>query len=530
MKQNSLSLVRHLWIWPEAALLLLTSVASGIVQPLLMLHGIVQTVNGISAHSDSGILVGATMVCGSILSGSLSVVANGQFSIMIQQKVTRRITFQVLDRAFEIPISTFLHAATKDTAFRAANNTPASVGNLIGQIGSATTSLVSVISYLAYVASAGPVVLIAIVMSALPIALAARYRTSVERGALVEATPFLRAAGYFKAIALDFDAQAELRSLRSKEPLMTLWERSFGAASRIATASQWRVSSASMGAGVLAVIFLGLALFVTGGGRGVLTGGAAAALLQAALGSQRTLNGLLAGAGGMAVNLRNISDLEIFSLPGRQAPLAENVPKPPLMARASNLGFQYSEGAFVFRSVSFEVMRGAWLAVTGPNGSGKTTLLRCVAGSLTPCEGNLALSVPREEVMYVPQRPAQVSGNIVEFMSLSPRSDVEIWRRLLDEFDIGIHSLEHTVGVLGDAADLSSGQWRKLAIARALAAKPTLLLLDEPTNDLDPTGVERLLRVLRRSSTTVIIATHDPRVIGSCHDGIAMPREMLACM
>lgn len=163
------------------------------------------------------------------------------------------------------------------------------------------------------------------------------------------------------------------------------------------------------------------------------------------------------------------------------------------------------------------------VAVTGRSGAGKTTLLRLVGGLERPTSGRLlvggtdvgrlrgrALDAHRRRVRLVPQRldlePAlSVLGTVGGGHPARARAVVE------------------RVG-LGDRADtpvgeLSGGQQRRVALARALVDGPRVLLADEPTAGLDAgaaTEVVDLLLDLADADVLVLLATHDPEVASRC--------------
>jgi len=162
----------------------------------------------------------------------------------------------------------------------------------------------------------------------------------------------------------------------------------------------------------------------------------------------------------------------------------------------------------LFQNVSFTVTEGDRIGLIGPNGSGKSTLLRILAGDEHPDSGEIAFR-KRLRVSYVEQDSKFKSGATV-------RSVVE------DAMERGkVHSTERgtrfaeTLGRAGfedldaEAAALSGGWQKRLAIVEALVQAPDLLLLDEPTNHLDLAGIEWLEELLAQAAFASVIVSHD---------------------
>ena len=162
----------------------------------------------------------------------------------------------------------------------------------------------------------------------------------------------------------------------------------------------------------------------------------------------------------------------------------------------------------LFQNVSFTVTEGDRIGLIGPNGSGKSTLLRILAGDEDPDSGEVAFR-KRLRVSYVEQDSKFKSGATV-------RSVVE------DAMERGkVHSTERgtrfaeTLGRAGfedlevEAAALSGGWQKRLAIVEALVQAPEILLLDEPTNHLDLAGIEWLEELLAQAAFASVIVSHD---------------------
>ena len=181
----------------------------------------------------------------------------------------------------------------------------------------------------------------------------------------------------------------------------------------------------------------------------------------------------------------------------------------------------------VLEDVSIELRAGEVSVLVGPNGSGKTTLLKVIAGLLEPLDGHIRVmgEDPRHAsvrprgrlVFYVPQIPDYT------FVSNSVEGEL---KEVSEKVGIAFRDLVNIAPWVKDALRrpphrLSHGQRRWLALSVGIAYMPKALLLDEPTTGLDLKFVGELRRLLARAiraGATVLIATHDPRLVAEVAD------------
>jgi ATP-binding cassette subfamily F protein uup len=172
-------------------------------------------------------------------------------------------------------------------------------------------------------------------------------------------------------------------------------------------------------------------------------------------------------------------------------------------------GISKSFGSTVlFQDVSFTVSEGDRIGLIGPNGSGKSTLLRILAGDEDVDSGEIAVR-KRVRLTYVLQDSKFAPGETV-------RSVVEkaLERATVSATDRGTRFAE-TLGRAGfdqletQAAAISGGWQKRLAIVEALVQGPDILLLDEPTNHLDLAGIEWLEALLRDAAFACAVVSHD---------------------
>jgi branched-chain amino acid transport system ATP-binding protein len=186
------------------------------------------------------------------------------------------------------------------------------------------------------------------------------------------------------------------------------------------------------------------------------------------------------------------------------------------------------QGADVLRGVSFSVPRGGLVALVGRNGAGKTTTLRSVMGLVALAEGRI--SADGNDLAQVPAfRRAQLGiGYLPEDRRLIGQLTVTD-NLLLPAWAGGrAHALQRLEQIRGmmpllatlaerRAAQLSGGQQKMVALARALMSAAKLLLLDEPFEGLSPGLGEKLAATIcevQRSGVSVLLAESDVKRVG----------------
>ena len=147
---------------------------------------------------------------------------------------------------------------------------------------------------------------------------------------------------------------------------------------------------------------------------------------------------------------------------------------------------------------------GEHLAIVGPNGSGKTTLLRVLAGLTAPSAGQCQIAVDLRRRTYVHQQPYLFRGTALSNVRYGEGRKATDWpdaTRWMER--LGVDRVAQQ-----SARDLSGGEARRVALARALACQPTLLLVDEPFADLDDDASLVVCNTLNHlGETTLIVAS-----------------------
>jgi branched-chain amino acid transport system ATP-binding protein len=173
--------------------------------------------------------------------------------------------------------------------------------------------------------------------------------------------------------------------------------------------------------------------------------------------------------------------------------------------------------------VSFGVDRGAIVGLIGPNGAGKTTLFNCISGLFAPSSGRVVFD--GVDVTGLPSYRIARLGVVRTFQVVRPLKDMTVFDNVLvgaflrnaggaqaretAETCIRMCHLEEFAGK--PAGDLPIGCKKRLELARALAARPTLLMLDEVMAGLTSTEVKaavELIRRIRDTGVTLLIVEH----------------------
>ena len=173
-------------------------------------------------------------------------------------------------------------------------------------------------------------------------------------------------------------------------------------------------------------------------------------------------------------------------------------------------------GETIFAGLSFEVSSGEALIVTGPNGSGKSTLLRIICGLLAPEAGKVELL---EDRAALPVRAAchYLGHQNAMKPALSVRENLLFWQKFNGSARFDIDEALEAVDLPGvehlPFGYLSTGQKRRVSIAKLLISHRPLWIVDEPTAGLDKASESRFAELMRdhmRDGGMVIAATHIP--------------------
>jgi len=215
-------------------------------------------------------------------------------------------------------------------------------------------------------------------------------------------------------------------------------------------------------------------------------------------------------------------------------PTAASSRRRPATVAANAVVFDRVSLAFddhvVLQDLSFTIPTGAMRILLGASGSGKSVILKLILGLLRPDDGAVTVNGHRVDTMSeqdLLKMRADIGMSFQEnalFDSLTVAENVGY--KLYEETSMAAHlvraRVEEVLGFIGLAeyidrmpSELSGGQRRRVAIARAMAAKPRILLYDEPTTGLDPitatTVDEEIIKLRDLENVSSIVVTHQLR-------------------
>ncbi len=208
------------------------------------------------------------------------------------------------------------------------------------------------------------------------------------------------------------------------------------------------------------------------------------------------------------------------------APSPDRGPERECMIELRHVYYSVSE-IHILKDISFRVMTGTSMMIAGVSGAGKSTILKLILGLIKPDSGEIYVDgeeishYSEAELLPVRQKLGMVFQESALFDSLTVRENVGYVlyeRKMMSEERIEERIVELLTLVELDEmidkmpSELSGGQKRRVAIARAMAANPRIILYDEPTAGLDPvtskTIIKQMMKLRELRSVTSILVSH----------------------
>ncbi len=191
------------------------------------------------------------------------------------------------------------------------------------------------------------------------------------------------------------------------------------------------------------------------------------------------------------------------------------------MLKVVNLSVAF-DNTVIVNDISLTVATGETLAITGPSGIGKTTLLHAICGIVRTIAGTV--HIDNVDITSLPTHKRGIglvsqTGDLFPTMTVSQNIEfgLRIMKMSKTDRTTRVHELLEMVNLAHlahrNVAELSGGEARRIALARALAPRPQVLLLDEPLSGLDQEThsslISDLARVVKQTATTALLVTHD---------------------
>lgn len=193
---------------------------------------------------------------------------------------------------------------------------------------------------------------------------------------------------------------------------------------------------------------------------------------------------------------------------------------------------EYTPGIKVLDNISFSIDGGEFVFVVGPSGAGKSTIVRLLIGEEKPTEGEIKvndesiLNISHEEVPNLRRKIGVVFQDYKLLDSKTVYDNVAVALEVVntgqEEMRNIIPNILSLVGLTNQTysypSQLSGGEKQRVAIARALAHEPDVLIADEATGMIDPDSADGIIEILEKINslgTTIIMATHDERIVDS---------------
>jgi cell division transport system ATP-binding protein len=200
------------------------------------------------------------------------------------------------------------------------------------------------------------------------------------------------------------------------------------------------------------------------------------------------------------------------------------------MIRFEDVSKTYKGDVTALKDLSLEILKGEFVFLVGPSGSGKSTFLKLLLRDEVATGGRVLVAgrdIGRLGAWKVPQLRRNIGCVFQDFKLLTNKTVYENVAFALEVIGRPKHIVRTQVPQILDLVgltkksdnfptELSGGEQQRVSIARAFVNRPLILLADEPTGNLDPAttvGIMRLLDRINRTGTTVVMATHDQRIV-----------------
>ena len=471
---------------------------------------------------------------GTLFAYMLLDMARAVLQVDVQEKIGVRIQRRVIDKVQKVELANFEHPSFYDALKRANEDLSGrllSLLNVVLDVVGALGGLGAIIVVLLTGHWAlGPLVIIGSVPGVWVMMRMNKKTHYVYR----ERTPQYRETAYFRDLMTKREEAMEVRLFTLRDHLLDTWREKAVALAKerrgLETKQAWLGGLTSSIDGWAYVSCLTILAWMVAGAQ--LTIGQYGMLTRAVQQFTWRLEGIMRSLGTLHEESLYLGDLyEFFSLvapeesAGPPTDASRTLAGERLSLRFDKVSFHYPGGEEVLTDIDLAIRPGERIALVGENGAGKTTLVKLMMGLYQPTSGQILLGDkplpewPREQVRRLFAAVFQdfvrfqfsVRDNIA-FGALGEQATVEQAARWAGAAEFIAEFPDQYETLLGKelgGTDLSTGQWQKLATARALVRAAEFVVLDEPTAALDPKAEAEVYRhfgEMTRGKASVLIS------------------------
>jgi ATP-binding cassette subfamily B protein len=459
--------------------------------------------------------------------------AAGWAQSRLQPQVERVVELRLLDLTSQVELAAFDDARFNDAMLRARDRGTISAHQVVSSVLDCVTAAVGIAAAASVVAVLQPVLLALLVLAELPGGWAAVRSARIGYLTSFALADSRRRKWILSDLMAERHTAAELRSFTLRRFMLDRVARLAGYArdAEMRSAGQQTLTKviAQAASGVAtAGVYLVLGVLLSAGLVRLAVAGTAVLAIRSA---QASLANLLYAVNQCYEEGLYFSDYLSFCADARKrtpGPSASPAPRGFGRITADRVTFRYPDAAEpALREVSIEIRRGEVVALVGENGSGKTTLAKILAGLYRPESGDvrwddtaLADVNPepmREQIAVIAQDHANWPLTVRHNITMGRPADTYLLTSAATASgaDTVIGKLAHGYDTLldrrfKDGAELSGGQWQRIAAARGFYRSAPLLIMDEPTAALDARAEYALFSSVRSlaEGRSVLLITH----------------------
>jgi ATP-binding cassette subfamily B protein len=505
---------------------------------LLILHQMLQAITGPvgTAQVSGAVTASGIALIGLLLIQRLAIIIRDGSSNILRQQAWVVISTRIMHKLPSVPYSLFENNAFQARYGLVIREAAQRSITLVDSLLSTLPILLGVITLAATLFALAPLMVVALLVIAIPALLTERRLSHAMYGLQERSAPQQLRMDVLTNMQVDADFQRDVRVYQSD-----LVSREYAHLAGGYLADLKRLTARFLGlrtgAALAQVLGLGLALAAAFAllAHGQLSVASFAVLIPGVSMLSGMINSFLYQYRSLRESLLYAQTLFDFlatsfdPLADPSETLSPLVPAPRLQAiRLEGISYTYPETQKEALTHISCVFKPGLTAIVGTNGAGKSTLIKLLSGLVAPSSGRLTATLSTGEAVSLAactrailfqesaHFPFSIRHNVTMRFEHLPQEEERVWEALRQA---GLEpvvralpdGLDTVVGAgFGGVADLSGGQWQRLALARLLYHDAPLLMLDEPSASLDPVGERQIFELLARLSHEKIIlfATH----------------------